>query len=143
MTDYCSITDIEAWFPGVVFTSETKITRTRVEALISRHSATIDSRLHTVYEVPITGTTAAKIVKEICEFLTIADVEDVLNKGIGRRAENITPVNYRQLANTKLDKLETGEITLTDATAKRSYEFHNENESSSIDPKFKRDTTQW
>ena len=143
MTDYCEVSDIEAWFPGIKFSSETKATLTWVGNLISRHSATIDGRLYAKYTVPITGSTALAIVQEICEFLVIADVDEVMNTGIGRGTETSPAVDYRDLANKKLDKLESGELVLIDGSTSTSNDFANYNEDNSIDPIIERDKTQW
>jgi len=142
VTDYCNASSVEAWFPGVVFSADTKVTATRVAALIARHSAYIDSRLDAVYTVPITGTNALLIVGEICELLTAADVEVVLKSGLGRQSDEEF-IDLRQLAEDKIKKIEEGEISLTDAATKTENDFYNYNEENDIDPIIKRDSEQW
>lgn len=143
MTDYCTVTDIEGWFPGVDFNAGTKLKETKVESMISKKSAYIDSRIGSVYETPITGTSSLLIVQEICEFLVIADVEYVLKTGLGRRGEGIKPIDYREIAMDRLDKLESGESALLDAASKGTDNFKSYNYENSVTTAFEKDEEQW
>lgn len=143
MTDYCEVSDIEGWFPGVVFSASTKVNVEKVESWIAGDSAYIDSRLNARYETPIVGSNSKKIVKEICEFLVIAKVEHVLRTGLGRHSDEIKPMDYRAIAEKRLDKLESGESELLDATAKNSNDFYNDNVANNRSFVFDKDKTQW
>ncbi len=143
MTDYCTVADVEGWFSNTTFSTDTKITLAKVEQIITRKSAYIDDRIGSKYPTPITGTAALTRVKEICEYLVIADVEAVLKKGLGRTGETTRPIDYNKKAEDMITLLETGESTLLDASETRTNEFANYNEDNDIEPLFERDTTQW
>ena len=143
MTDYCTAANVQKWFPGVTLSTSTKITLAQVEEMITGHSATIDSRLAAVYSTPITGTVSLLIVKRICEYLTIADVEGVLLTGLGSRGENVKPTDYRQLAMDEIDRIESGELILTDATTNRSNDFYNDNNENDREFVMKKGSVQW
>lgn len=144
MTDYCSVNNLEKWLPGVDFSTDTKIKETEVLEFISGHSATIDSRVNALYNTPITGTSALLVVKKICEYMTIADVGPIVIAGFGDRGENATPIDYAKKASDMLDKIESGELDLTDASKRAgANDFYNYNVENSITPKMKKETTQW
>lgn len=143
ITSYCSVTDVQGWFPGVTFGSGTKITDTKVEALIERHSATIDNRLTKKYTVPITGEYSLSLMKEICEFMTVADVNDIVKQGLGKHGDNQRPTDYRAIAENKLKSIEDGTIVLSDASAKSSSDFYSYNYSEDVAATIDKDKTQW
>jgi len=143
MSDYCLVSDIENWFPGVTFdNTTTKISKNFVRNLITRHSAYIDTRLANAYTVPITGSNSLQLVKEICEYFTIADVENILNTGLGRISD-LVKKDYRKLGEQKLKSIENGETELTDAQSNSSSDFYNNNVENSIEFTVKKETKQW
>ena len=144
MTDYCTVENTEKWFPGTAFDSETKLKSTQIGEFITGHSAAIDSRINALYETPITGTVALAIVKDICEWMSITDMEAILLSGLGARGENLKPIDYYQRAMDKLDMIESGELDLTDAV-KRSAEnnFYNDHAANSREFVMKMGVDQW
>jgi len=144
MTDYCTVANVEARIKGITFSGSTAITSTEVGDFITTNSAVIDGRLNAVYEVPITGTVSLAIVKKICIYLTLPEVLEVLDDGLGRaKNDETSSIDYRDLANQMLNKLETGELALTDATPKTSNDFFNSNVNDSVEPVMEKDTVQW
>lgn len=141
MTDYCTVSDIEARLKGMTFSTSTVITTAQCGDFITTNSAVIDGRLNAVYEIPITGTSSLAIVKKICIYMTLAEVKDILNDGIGKEDEE--EKDYLAIANSMLDKLEAGELELTDATAKTSNDFYNYNVENSKEAVVEKDETQW
>jgi|GEM_PF-5012482 len=143
ITTYCTVSDIEGWFPGVTFSTSTKIKLAKVESLIERHSATIDNRLSKAYTVPITGEYSLSVVKEICEYMTIADVNDIVKQGLGKHSDRQNPTDYRKLAEDKLAAIISGKVELTDANAKESYDFYSYNYSNDVEATIDKDKEQW
>lgn len=144
MSNYCTVAQVQGWFKGVTFSTDTNPTLAKVNEIITRKSVYIDTRLDVVYETPITGANSLLLVQEICEFLVIADVEAIMKTGLGRTGDATKPVDYRKLGEDKIKRLETSESALGDAVSRSSNEFANYNEDNSVDdPVFKKDSTQW
>jgi phage gp36-like protein len=141
---YCTVEDIEKRFLNIDFTTSTSVSTSDVEAFISLNSAEIDGRLESVYEIPITGTKALLIVQKICEFLTLADVQEILDqKGMGNDDVKTTSQKYREIAEKMLISIENGVLALTDAVSLATDAFINSNNSSNISFVIKKDTRQW
>ena len=143
MTDYCTVAQIEVYFPSVTFSTTTKVTLASVEALITTKSLYIDARLNVRYETPITGANSLIIIQEICEWLVISQLEPILKTGLGRRGDAIPPIDYKAKADKKLTEHESSKADLPDASSRSGDEFKNYNEDNEIDPIFERDTDQW
>ena len=141
MTDYCTVANVEARIKGIIFATDTVIKRTEVEGFITGNSAVIDSRINTLYSVPVTGTVSLEIVKKICVYLTLAEIMPVIEQGLSK--EDITTIDYIGRANDMLEKIESGETDLIDASKRTSSNFYNYNVTNSIEPVVEKDETQW
>lgn len=140
---YCSVENIQTWFPKVTFDGDTKITPDDIERLIKNNSATIDGSLKDEYDTPISGQYSLAQVQKICEYLTIADVNEIVDRGLGDKGENIKPTDYRSLAMDLLKKISEGDIELIDAVKLTSADFSSFNYDNSIESVIKKDKTQW
>jgi phage gp36-like protein len=142
---YCLATDVERRFPECDFTTLTTVTTSDVEAWIDINTAEIDGRLEDAYTTPITGTKSLLIVKKICEFMTMADVEEVLaQKGIGEDKQKKTMAErHRDAAEKMLKAIEDGLLALPDAESISSSSFANSNVDGSVTAVMKKDTRQW
>lgn len=143
VTDYCTEANIEGWFPGVDFSANTKLTAAKVAEFITGNSAYIDGRIAAKYTVPITGTASLLVVKKICEYLTIAECNAVLLAGLGDRGEGNYPIDYNKRALEMLDRIESGELDLPDATAASSDDFYSDNYENDREFTMKKGTRQW
>ncbi len=143
MANYCTVANLEKFLPDVTFDATSKIKETEVLEFISGHSATIDSRVNANYVTPITGTQALLVVKKICEYLSIADVGPIVIGGFGEATDEATPKDYAKEAMDMLDKIESGELDLVDASKRTGVNFYNYNRVNDITPKMKKETTQW
>jgi hypothetical protein len=141
---YCTVEQIEARFLNIDFTTSTSVTTSDVDSFINLNTAEIDGRLESVYETPITGAKSLLIVQKICEFMTRADVQEILDqKGVGEKEGKSVAEKYREVAEKMLDAIEEGVLALTDAVSLATDAFINSNNASSITQVMKKDTRQW
>lgn len=146
MTDYCTKGNVKSRFKKVDFTSATSVTSNDVLGFISIQSAFIDSMLDSKYQTPITGTSSLLICRMICELLVASDVLEILPQSLQEeiiKATGETAKMMRDRAYMILDRLTTGSMSLTDATAKTDNTFYSYNDANSIEPTFEKDTEQW
>lgn len=141
---YCTVEDIEKRFLSIDFTTTTSVTTSDVEAFIELNTAEIDGRLDGIYSVPITGTKSLKIVQKICEFLTIADVHEILDQKNKREKGDISVADgYREKAEQMLEAIEQGSMSLSDAESLASSGFVNYNVDNAIEFTFKKGVRHW
>ncbi len=116
---YCEIDDITREFAGVDFSaSGAKVTEEDVENWIEEADAYIDSKLASVYTVPITGTQSLLVIKTISILIVSDRVERKLgvqtpSKELDNKGQSLSL--YKR-ADKMLDDLQKETTVLSDAT---------------------------
>lgn len=121
---YCTNADVAKEFKGVTFASSgTTISDSTVDGFISEADAEIDGVLSRRYTVPITGTTALKIVKSISIKLVAQRVKDILDVQTGR-SEDQQDVrsDSAKVARETLQSIIENKMTLVDAPLATSHD---------------------
>ena len=119
---YCEVTDVQSEFKDITFGTSTKVTSTEVTAWIAQADAKINSYLGAKYEVPITGTEALLVVKNICVELVANRARRVLQVKTGQAETEQDTRGIRtdtQIIN-ELKEIAKGNIPLSDATLNAS-----------------------
>lgn len=127
--------------------STTAFSTTKATQHITEYSARIDARIAKRYQVPVTGGAGAlAVLQAICTDFVVADLLDFLSeagnaenkKEMHTRAEDL-----RARAERDLTMVETGQMSLSDATTVTSSTFRNSNVPNGCGPVFKKDRRQW
>lgn len=141
---YCLVADVEILFKNIDFTTSTSVLTADVEALIDLNSAVMDGRVSSRYVTPITGAESLKIMKRVCSWLTAADVDEIIRKGSVSADERVTRAEtYRKMAYDILDKIESGELLLADASSSSADVFVNKLYNDAVEPEVDKDKVQW
>ncbi len=120
---YATASDIASEFKGIVFNATSSVTATEVTAFIEEEEAVINATVSNRYEVPVTGTEAVNILKNIVIAYVAYRVAKILNlKKDVPIPEKFVPqvlnegAKYKE-AKQQLQYIQKGKIILTDATA--------------------------
>jgi phage gp36-like protein len=144
---YCTQGHIESEFKDITFGAATPITDSDVARFIAEADAEIEGVLSQKYVVPVTGTTALIILRQISIMLVKARIQEILQVKTGQSdSEQEATTNPAKKARDTLDLIQKGKMGLVDATIAttgdgvRSYTSEN---STTFEPTFKRDQEQW
>lgn len=147
---YATQADIASEFKNLTFDATSAITADEVTEFISQEEAIISATISNRYEIPITGTEAEKILKNISIAYVAFRVAKILNlKKDVPIPEKFVPqilnegAKYKE-AQKQLFDIRDGKIILTDATARSNEQgIKSYNAENSILPIWERDTKQW
>lgn len=147
---YAEVSDIEARFKGVTFSTTTVVTDAQVDVWLDDYTNMINARIRNRYVVPIVDTNAEafSVVKRICDYFTSADVDDVLRDSQPLPKDKIPPANraraWRKMAEDDLLKLEQGVVNLEGVSQTFDKRFYNSNVQNNRSPEFDLSTDdQW
>ncbi|MGY5854064.1 MAG: phage protein Gp36 family protein [Candidatus Thorarchaeota archaeon] len=147
---YATTANIASEFKNITFDATSAVTDTEVSSFIEQEEAVIDATISNRYEVPITGTSALKILKSVSIAFVAYRVAKILNlKKDVPIPEKFNPQVLNEgsafmKAKKTLSKIQSGGIVLNDAVARslgqgiKSYNSEND-----IGPLWERDTKQW
>lgn len=140
---YCTVADIEQRYATKTFTSSTTVTTEDVQDFIDDNTALIDARLNSVATTPLTNAQDLKVVKKICVFMTLADIEPILNKPVADDGKERKVIDYGAKAEKLLSSIISGEIAIIGNESLSSELFHNSNIVAGREPTIKKDCEQW
>lgn len=151
---YAAASDISSEFKNITFGADSALTDTEVTGFIEQEEAVINAMISNRYEIPVTGTEAEKVMKNISIAYVAYRVATVLNlkKDVSvllSVKDKFIPQELNQgskfkIAKKQLEAIQSGRLILIDATA-RSLEqgVKSYNAINSIAPLWERDTKQW
>ena len=103
---YCTNSDVASLFREITFSSDTAVTDTEVDDIITEVDAEINGLLYDHYEVPIVGTESLKIMKMISRYKAGHLVKTILetNEQTSDKVQEIQ-TNLEKKANELLKKI--------------------------------------
>lgn len=141
---YCERKDIQSMYKDITFSVNTKVTKKEVEQFIDDWSQQIDARISKRYTTPVTGTKSKLVLKQVCIWFVVAQVDEILNQGKSIKRENfIRSMDYVKRAESQLKSIEKGITELSDAAAVSSEIFRNYVVDNNITSTIKKDSVQW
>lgn len=151
---YVTAANVASEFKKIAFDSNSAITDTEVTEFIEQEEAVINATVSNRYEVPVTGTEAVKILKNISVAYVAYRVAKILNlkkdiplpeKFVSQTLlANIQEGDKYKEAKRLLYDIRDGKIILKDATALSTTQgVKSYNAENAIGPQWKRDTRQW
>lgn len=116
---YCTQSDIESDFKGLIIAVGAVITPTLIADWIDQESAYIDARIGLRYITPITGIESLKLLKRICIFRVgerVKNKMEVKTNVTQKDSEEKYIENYVHTPNDDLSMIAKGTLLLKDAT---------------------------
>ena len=139
--------NIEAYFPGITFSTTTKPTLAEVNNWISQASVLIYGAIREKYQIPISDTDDLKQLESVADLYVLDNVRTTLGLNPVRQLDDgrMIPMQITHRAFERmLDCYRNGEIVLpnspTNATYVSSSSF---NAANNICPKSKKECVQW
>lgn len=122
-----------------------KITTAKIDEWIDQADAYIDGRVGLIYQIPVTGASSLKILKEISIGFVAQRIAYVLEtKTTTPKGDQYIPKNLIKQAEDRLKMIVKRELVLSDATEKSTKagvsSYSNEN---TVNRKFDQSKTQW
>lgn len=149
MGNYCVVSDIEAEFKGLTFTSDQPVTNTEVEEFIDQTEARVDARIGLLYSTPIDETDSPKsflIVKNIVTWFVADRVSSILvnRTGNAQTEQNSRPEkSFMDKAKELLKEVMDKTLILPDAETVTTVQVKTETYSAGEEHTFKKGCTQW
>lgn len=114
---YCTVTQVAEEFKDVSFDAGTTVTDARVTRFIEEAGAEIDSVLSRRYQVPITGTNALIVVRQVAIGLVAGRVKEIMRVKASDESKNQEGRggDTASLARKLLSQIATGDVKLIDA----------------------------
>lgn len=147
---YATATDVQSEFKNLKLDGVSSVTTDEVTEFIEQEEAVINATISNRYEVPITGTEALSVLKNITIHYTAYRVAKILNlrkdMPIPEKfvAQALNEGNAFKQAQKLLFEIRDGKIILKDAAALSTTQgIESYNAKNSINPIWERDTKQW
>ena len=146
---YCAVSDIQADFKALVFTTTSIVTSTAVTGFINEASALIDSFVGGRYQTPITGTSALLLMSLYCRTLvadrirSIIEVKQQTNTDANQNTRQAGGLSTSQVLKALQDIRDNNTI-LNDAPLKLAGAgFYSNNYNNGVNPVFRKNRKQW
>lgn len=142
---YCETTDVAEEFKSIKFDSPNAIKTTQVERFIEEADALINVTLGSKYLIPITGTNALILMRQISLSLVAQRIKDILQVKTADDSKQDTRPDFNKFDPMKMLKaLASGSITLTDAVLSSSTDgIKSFNVDNGEEHTFLKNTDQW
>ena len=146
-TPLATVTDLQAYYPGVTFSGSTRPTSDQIEAWINNASEIIYGALSSRYSLPITNLSDRSQLQDLCESYILGKIDFVLGKSRTMVSQNgvMVPrtISHKQFMAT-VDQYSTGTLVLyntaNNSTTVGAYSYNATNE---IEPTAEKGTVQW
>ena len=147
-SSYCAVSDIQADFKAISFTSGSNITSAAVTQFILEASALIDAYVGQRWVTPITGTSSLLLMQTFCRTLVADRVRGIL----ANKQQTNTDANAAAKGDgysvkdvmKALTDIKNGDMQLSDAQLILSDAgFYSQNNATAQQARFKKNVRQW
>jgi len=143
---YCTNAQVAAEFKNLSFSSSTYPTDTNVDRFIAEADAEIDSRVGLKYQVPLTGSVALLVARQLSIDIVAERVRRVIKvqSGQDQKRQDGREGDTAKEARERTDLIVQGKMVLSDATLASSHDgVKSYNSDNGVEPVFDAETESW
>lgn len=146
---YSTVANVQSEFKALTIDGSSPLTTTEVTEFISQADTEIDAYIGTKYSTPVSSSTAPIsiiLLRQLSTWLTAHRVQEKLQvKSVSQEVDQEgNAVSLRQRAIAILEKIQKGQITLSDATLANTQDGVSDyNSVNSVAPLFDAELEQW